>query len=133
MLNSILRLSLSIRASHICMPCLVMNFHPFYRAAKALHFMTERGILNTFCVQVLVLSFNSIQRLDGLSELSGLERLDLAHNQIKKVCTVQIKIKCITHSTIQQLATGAHQTELYLPYFLLIFSVILLEAAYCAT
>lgn len=35
--------------------------------------------------QVLVLSFNSIQRLEGLSELTKLQRLDLAHNQIKKV------------------------------------------------
>ncbi|KAF5838089.1 hypothetical protein DUNSADRAFT_3398 [Dunaliella salina] len=36
-------------------------------------------------LKVLVLAFNSIQRLDGLSELTALVRLDLAHNQIKKV------------------------------------------------
>jgi len=35
--------------------------------------------------QVLVLSFNSIQRLEGLLDLTKLQRLDLAHNQIKKV------------------------------------------------
>lgn len=36
-------------------------------------------------MQILVLSFNAIQRLEGLSELTGLKRLDLAHNLIKKV------------------------------------------------
>lgn len=35
--------------------------------------------------QVLVLTYNDIQRMEGLAELPGLQRLDLAHNMIKKV------------------------------------------------
>lgn len=51
-------------------PCAYVPMHPCAHASHA---------------QVLVLSFNEITRIEGLSELQRLQRLDLAHNMVRKV------------------------------------------------
>ena len=37
-------------------------------------------------LKVLVMTYNEIQRLEGLGDLTALTRLDMSHNLVKKVC-----------------------------------------------
>jgi hypothetical protein len=48
-------------------------------------------------MQVLVLCYNELQRVEGLSELNGLTRLDLAHNMLRKVCCLPTKLCSFVH------------------------------------